>query len=312
MNLNLDVRDLQMVAAIAAAGSVTRAAEELHLTQSALSHRLRAMEDRLGTALFLRLGKRMVPTAAGDRVLATALRVLEDLRASEEDVRRLRAHPAGLLRVCAQCNTGYHWLPPLADVYRRRYPDVELSLAVDCTHRPLEALLEGKLDLALLTQAVRHDHVQLRPLFEDEYAAVVAPDHPFAKRAFVRPQDFAAERLMLYSTSPDDSFTIQRILRPAGVVPRRISFVMLTEAILEMVKARLGISVMQTWAIEPAVRAGDVRAIPITAAGIRRQWHAATLKAAGRVAYVDAFIDLLASQAMPARRKPLPIRRRSG
>jgi LysR family transcriptional regulator for metE and metH len=299
-----------MVAAIAASGSVTRAAGELHRTQSALSHRLRAIEERLGTPLFLRLGKRMVLTAAGDRLVATARRVLEDIRASEEDIRRLRAHPAGLLRVCTQCNTGYHWLPPLADAFRRRFPDVDLSLAVECTKRPLEALLEGKLDLAILTQLVRHDHVQLRPLFEDEYAAVVAPDHSFAKRAFVRPQDFASERLILYSTSPDDSFTIQRILRPAGVVPDRISFVMLTEAILEMVKARLGISVMPTWSIEPALRAGDVRAVPITAAGIRRQWHAATLKAAGSVPYVDAFISLLASRAMPARRKPLPIRRR--
>jgi LysR family transcriptional regulator for metE and metH len=86
---------------------------------------------------------------------------------------------------------------------------------------------------------------------------------------------------------------------------------MLTEAILEMVKARLGISVMQTWAVEPALRAGDVRAIPITAGGIRRRWHAATLKAAGSVAHVDAFIDLLASRSLPARRKPLAIRRRS-
>jgi LysR family transcriptional regulator for metE and metH len=88
-------------------------------------------------------------------------------------------------------------------------------------------------------------------------------------------------------------------------VAQRVSFVMLTEAILEMVKARLGISVMQTWAIEPALRAGDVRAVPITAAGIRRQWHAATLKAAGSVAHVDAFIDLLARRSLPARRRPL-------
>jgi LysR family transcriptional regulator, regulator for metE and metH len=309
--MHLDVQDLQMVAAIAASGSVTRAAGELHLTQSAISHRLRAIEERLGTPLFFRLGKRMVVTAAGDRILTTARRVLEDIKATEEDVRRLGSHQAGVLRVCAQCNTGYHWLPPLADVFRRRYPDVEVSLAVDCTHRPLEALLEGKLDVAILTQSVRHDLVQVRPLFEDEHAAIVAPDHPFAKRAFVRPQDFASERLLLYSSSPDDSFTIQRILRPAGVVPERVSFVMLTEAILEMVKARLGISVMQTWAIEPALRAGDVRAVAITPAGIRRQWHAATLKAAGRVAHVDAFIDLLANRAMPARQKPLSIRRRS-
>jgi LysR family transcriptional regulator for metE and metH len=151
----------------------------------------------------------------------------------------------------------------------------------------------------------------VRPLFEDEHAAIVAPDHPFAKRTFVRPEDFASERLLLYSSSPDDSFTFQTILRPAGVVPQRVTFVMLTEAILEMVKARLGISVMQTWAIEPALRAGDVRAIPITAQGIRRQWSAATLKAAGSVAHVDGFIELLASRAMPARRRPLSLRGRA-
>jgi DNA-binding transcriptional LysR family regulator len=115
--------------------------------------------------------------------------------------------------------------------------------------------------------------------------------------------------LLLYSSSPDDSFTIQKILKPAGVVARRVSFVMLTEAILEMVKARLGVSVMQTWAIAPALRAGDVRAVPITASGIRRQWRAATLTQAGRVPHVDAFIDLLAARAMPARRRPLTVPR---
>jgi LysR family transcriptional regulator, regulator for metE and metH len=308
--MDLDIPDLQMVAAIAASGSVTRAGEALHRTQSAISHRLRAIEERLGTALFFRVGKHMVATAAGERILATARRVLDDIQASEDDIRRLGARRGGVLRVCAQCNTGYHWLPPLAEVFRRRYPEIEVSLAVECTHRPLEALLEGKLDVAILIQAVRHDHVRVRPLFEDEHAAIVAPDHPFATRAFLRPQDFASERLILYSSSPDDNFTIQRVLRPAGVVPERVSFVMLTEAILEMVKARLGISVMQTWAVEPALRAGDVRAIPITAGGIRRPWHAATLKAAGRVAHVEAFIDLLASRSLPARRKPLAIRRR--
>jgi LysR family transcriptional regulator, regulator for metE and metH len=307
--MNVDIQDFQMVVAIAESGSVTRAAGELHRTQSAVSHRLRAIEDRLGTALFLRLGKRMVVTPAGERVLATARRVLEDIRAAEEDVRRLGTRQAGVLRVCAQCNTGYHWLPPLVEVFRRRHPDVEVSLAVECTLRPVDALLEGKLDVAIVTQPVNRDHIRMRPLFEDEHAAIVAPDHPFATRAFVRPEDFASERLLLYSSSPDDSYTIQTILRPAGVTPQRTSFVMLTEAILEMVKARLGISVMQTWAIEPALRAGDVRAIPITARGIRRQWHAATLEAAGPVPHVDAFIELLAARAMPARRRPLRVRR---
>ena len=309
--MDIDTRDLAIVAAIAASGSVTKAAGDLHRTQSAVSHRLRAIEERLGTALFLRVGKRMVVTAAGAQVVAAAGRILDDLRATEEDVRRLGTREAGVLRVCAQCNTGYHWLPPLVETFRRRHPDIEVSLAVEHTVRPVDALLDGKLDVAIVTQPIRHDRLRLRPLFEDEHAAIVAPDHPFAKRAFVRPEDFASERLLLYSSSPDDSYTIQTILRPAGVAPRRVSFVMLTEAILEMVKARLGVSVMQTWAIEPALRAGDVRAIPITASGIHRQWHAATLAAAGKVPYVEAFIELLAARAMPARQRPLAARRRT-
>src|SRR5689334_13797235 len=100
--MDITISDLEMVAAVAAAGSVTRAAAGLHLTQSAVSHRLRAIETRLGAALFLRVGKRMVVTAAGERVTAAARRVLGDLRAVEDDVRRLGTREAGVLRVCAQ------------------------------------------------------------------------------------------------------------------------------------------------------------------------------------------------------------------
>jgi LysR family transcriptional regulator for metE and metH len=302
---NLEVRHLRMIVAVAASGSATKAASEVHLTQSAVSHQLRDVEDRLGTPLFLRVGKRMIPTAAGERVLVTARRVLDEIAATEDDVRRMGAKEAAVIRVCTQCNTGYHWLPPLLETFRRTHPHVDVALAVECTTRPLEALLEGRLDLAIVTQAVRNAQLRVRPLFDDEHAAIVAPDHPFASRPFVRPEDFAGERLLLYSGSAADSFTVQKILRPAGVEPERMSFVMLTEAILEMVKARLGISVMQTWTIEPAIRAGDVRAIPITAAGIHRRWSAATLRAAGPAAHVDAFIELLAARALPARKRPL-------
>ena len=188
---NFEIRHLRMVAAIAASGSVTRAASEVHLTQSAVSHQLRDIEDRLGTPLFLRVGKRMVPTAAGRRVLATAQRVLDELAAAEDDVRRLGANKSGVLRVCAQCNTGYHWLPPLIEVFRVKHPQVDVAIAVECTMRPVEALLDGRLDLAIVTQAIRNQHLRIRPLFDDEHAAIVAPDHPFASRTFVRPEDFA-------------------------------------------------------------------------------------------------------------------------
>ena len=307
---NLEIRHLRMVAAVAASGTVTRAAADVHLTQSAVSHQLRDIEERLGTPLFLRVGKRMIPTAAGERVLSTARRVLEEIETTEDAVRRIGTHQAGVLRVCTQCNTGYHWLPPLLEAFRRKHPQVDVAIAVECTTRPLESLLEGRLDLAIVTQDVQHPQLRVRPLFDDEHAAIVAPDHPFASRPFVRPEDFAGHRLLLYSGSADDSFTVQQILRPAGVEPERISFVMLTEAILEMVKAGLGISVMQTWSVEPSIRSGDVRAIPITANGIRRRWSAVTLRAAPTAPHVEAFIELLAARSLPARKRPLRQRRK--
>jgi LysR family transcriptional regulator, regulator for metE and metH len=306
---DLELRHLRMVAAVAAAGSVTRAATDLNLTQSAVSHQLRDIEVRLGTALFLRVGKRMVPSAAGERILAAARRVLEEVAATEDDVRRLATSTAGVLRVCAQCNTGYHWLPEVVEAFRRTHPAVDVSLALDCTTRPVEALLEGRLDLAIVTQEVDHPQLRVRPLFEDEHAAIVAPNHAFASRPFVRPEDFTGERLLLYSGSTEDSFTVQQVLRPAGVQPGRISFVMLTEAILAMVRAGLGISVMQTWAVEPAIRSGEVRAVPISPTGIQRRWSAVTLRAAPVSAHVTAFIELLVTRAMPARH---PVRRRVG
>ena len=304
---DLELRHLRMVLAIEASGSLTRAAAASYLTPSALSHQLRGIEGRLGTALYLRVGKKLVPTAAGERVLAMARRVLDDVTATEGLIRRLSAGEEAVLRVCAQCNTGYHWLPAVVQTFKRSHPKVHVALAVEHTAHPLEALLDGRLDLAIVTEPVAHAAFAVRPLFEDEHAAIVAPDHPFASRAFVRPEDFAGERLLLYSSSPDDSFTVQKILKPARVEPQSVSFVMLTEALLEMVKARLGISVMQTWAIAPALRAGDVRALPITRDGIHRQWYAVTLRAAGTIPYVEAFVESLSRRALPARQ---PARRR--
>jgi len=297
-----ELRHLRMVAAVHASGSLTRAADALYLTPSALSHQLRAIEARLGTALYLRVGKKLVPTAAGERALAMARRVLEDVAATETVIRQLGGDAGAVIRVCAQCNTGYHWLPPVVQTFKRTHPRVHVALAVEHTVRPLEALLEGRLDLAIVTEPVAHAGCVVRPLFDDEHAAVVAPDHPFASRAFIRPEDFAGERLLLYSSSPDDSFTFQNILRPARVEPVSVSFVMLTEALLEMVKAGLGISVMQTWAIAPALQAGEVRAVPITPDGIHRRWYAVTLRAAGATPHIDAFVDSLTTRALPARR----------
>jgi LysR family transcriptional regulator for metE and metH len=300
-NPTLEVRHLSLVNEIASTGSVTRAAERLHLTQSALSHQLRDIESRLGLQLFLRLGKRMVLTPPGERVLGAATRVLAEITRTEDDLRLMSQHGKGVLRLCTQCNTGYHWLPPLLQSFHRKYPGVDVQIMVNATDRPIEALLEGQIDLAVITSDADDKRLAVSPLFEDELVAVVPPSHPFARRASVEPDDFAEEHLIMYKAERTPSSMFTRVFAPAGVEPARVSQVPLTEAILELVKAGLGISVMARWAIEPAIKAGTVRAVRITRRGVYRAWSVATLKDRVEPKWQKEFVTLLARQALPAK-----------
>jgi LysR family transcriptional regulator for metE and metH len=299
--VDLEVRHLRLVAGIADAGSMTRAAATLHLTQSALSHQLRDIEARFNTPFFLRLGKKMVLTAAGRRVLESARRVLDDLRSAEDEIRRLGAGGGGVIRVCTQCNTGYQWLPPLLAAFHRKHPRVTVNVVAEATDRPVAALLEGRLDLAILTQETDDRRLRIRPLFTDEMVAIVSRAHPLAGRAWITPRELAAEHLLVYSSSPEESFTLRSVLAPAGLTPARISYIMLTEAMIEMARAGLGVGVIPRWSAQAAISSRAVVPLSITRRGVRRQWSAATLKAQPEAPATTTFIDLIAERALPAR-----------
>jgi len=129
--MDLEIRHLKLVAAVAETGSVTRAGNRLHLTQSALSHQLRDAEEQLGAALFERKNGRMILTSAGDRLLQTARAVLTELDRAESDIQKNgdsaknAKGPTGLLRISTQCHTAYHWFPPRLLLFQKKFPGVE-------------------------------------------------------------------------------------------------------------------------------------------------------------------------------------------
>jgi len=293
----LDSRHLRLIDEVARAQSVTRAADRLHVTQSAVSHQLREIEDKVGTPLFLRSGRRMLPTPAGLLLVRAAEKVLEEINGAESAVAAMAQHLGGEFRLCTQCHTGYHWLPPILEDVRRGFPQVDVRIAVEHTMNPIAALLDGKLDLAIVNRVPRDKRLHVQPLFRDEQAVVVHPSHPFATRKFVTPRELGAERLLLYSPSLEESFAVKEILRPAGVEPRDVSFVQLTEAIIEMVKARLGVTVLPIWSIAPALTAGTVTAVRITPHGVHRQWSAVSLAAAAPSQFLAQFLQLLQRHA---------------
>jgi len=291
--MDLEIRHLRLVRSVNTHGSLTRAGAELHLTQSALSHQLRDIELRLGSALFLRVGKRMVLTPAGEQLLRSAVEVLATIERTEEAIRRLAGAGGGVLRLSTACYTCYHWLPSLLKEYRRAHPRVEIQVVAEATHDPLPFLLDGRLDLAIVSDPVRDRRLVARRLFDTEMVVIVAPRHRLATQAYVRLEDFTHETLLIYPPK-EDSTIYQEVLVPAGIRPAELQQIQLTEAIIELVKAGLGVAVLARWAVEPHVKAGTLRAVPLTRRGYRKTWSAATLKDVARVPYMRDFIDLVA------------------
>jgi LysR family transcriptional regulator, regulator for metE and metH len=305
MPMDLEVRHLRLVSAVAELGSLTRAGDRLHLTQSALSHQLRDIESRLGAALFLRVGKRLVLTPAGERLLATARDVLDRLDRTELDIHQMGKARAGMLRLTTECYTCYHWLPPLLVRYRKRFPQVEVRIDVGATGRPLDMLLAGKLDLAIMSSPVRDRRLVSRPVFDDELVVVAARDHRFAKQTHVRLSDLRDETLYVYPPK-EESRVLQEVLVPSGHAPARVEEVMLTESIAELVKAGLGVSVLARWAVQPLVDAGSIVIRPLTARGLRREWRAVMPKDLAGADYIGEFIELLGKHAPTVRASRIP------
>ena len=302
--MDLEVRHLQLVAAVADMGSLTRAGDRLHLTQSALSHQLRGIESRLGVALFLRVGKRLVLTPAGERLLVSAKDILERLAQAEDDIRRMGKEHAGVLRITTECYTCYHWLPPLLMRYRRKFPRVEVRIDVEATRAPIAMLLAGKIDLAIVSSAVTDRRLVSRKVFEDEVVLIAARHHRFAQQPHVRISEMRDETLFIYPPR-EESRVLQEVLLPAGVSPR-IEEVQLTEAITELVKAGLGVAFLARWAVQPLIDAGTIVARPLTARGLHREWRAVMPKDLARADYVLEFIDLLEKHAPTGRSTKAP------
>jgi LysR family transcriptional regulator for metE and metH len=301
--MHLEIRHLKLVAAIAETGSVTRASNRLHLTQSALSHQLRDAEEQLGSRLFERQKGTMTLTVAGERLLKSARTVIEELERAERDIHNDAACgngvDRGVIRLSTECYTVYHWLPPRLRLFQQKFPAVEFELVVEATDNPFAALLDGKLDLAIICDPVRNRKIKYTPLFEDEMVAIVSPEHRMAGKIFAEPQDFAEETVFMYPPKTESSF-LNEILAPAGVSPRRIQEVMLTEAIIEMVRGGLGVSTIARWAVAPQLASGAVVGLPLTANGFHRTWSAAQLRDKQAPAYLQDFIRVLAENPISA------------
>jgi len=297
MPAGLEVRHFQLVAAIADTGSLAAASLKLHLIASALSHQLRDAETRLGGRLFQRRHRKLLLTGAGERMLASARRVLAEI----EEVENGRDAPEDLIRLSTGCYTVYGWLPPVLRRFQAEHPRVELKIVLEATRQPVPALLAGELDLALTTETPDKARLTSTRLFEDELLLLVPAGHRLDRRGRpVSAEELVREHLLVYDAPREQLDVFTRLLWPAGLEPRRVSRVPLTEALVELVRGGVGVATLPRWILPAGAGRRGLAFQRLTPRGIRRRWSAVTLSGS-RPASLDRFVQILKERMSTAR-----------
>jgi LysR family transcriptional regulator for metE and metH len=286
----LELRHLKTLVALREGGNLLRAATLLNVTQSALSHQIKQLEDHHGTVLFERKSVPVRFTPAGERLLRLADAVLPQVEGAERDIVRLAQGAAGQLRIAVECHTCFDWLMPAMDVFRHRWPEVELDIVSGFQADPVGLLYGHRADVAIVSEIDPDESVDYHPLFRFEIVALVAKDHPLAGREYLVAEDFATDTLITYPVPDDMLDVVRQVLKPAGVQTERRT-TELTVAILQLVASRRGIATLPIWAAQNYLNRDYVRAKRISADGLTGRLYAACLPEASAKPYMIDFVE---------------------
>ncbi len=292
----LELRHLKTLLALKETGSVSLAAKRVYLTQSALSHQIKLLEDQYGLPLFERKTQPLHFTAAGERLIKLANDILPKVVEAERDLARVKQGDAGELRIAVECHTCFDWLMPAMDNFRRDWPLVELDIVSGFHTDTVGLLLTHRADWAVVSEIEETAGIIHKPLFSYEMVGLCAKDHPLAAKTVWQAEDFIEQTLITYPVPDDMLDLLRKVLQPKGINPiRRTSE--LTIAIIQLVASKRGVAALPFWAAKPYLDRGYVVARQITDNGLYSNLYAAFREADAGVAFVDDFYQTVKTQS---------------
>jgi LysR family transcriptional regulator for metE and metH len=273
-------------------GSLTAAAAVLHLTQSALSHAMKKLEQQLGTDIWLREGRSLRLTQAGSYVLSVANRVLPQLELAEERIAQFVRGERGTLRIGMECHPCYQWLLKVVSPYLAAWPDVDVDVKQKFQFGGIGALFGYEIDLLVTPDPLFKKGLRFVPVFDYEQVLVVASDHALASERFVKPQQLTDEVLITYPVATDRLDIYTQFLMPAGATPRQHKTIETTDIMLQMVSSGRGVAALPRWLAAEYAEKMDVVALRLGPRGIAKQIFLGAREAERDVDYLKAFVEM--------------------
>ena len=291
---------LQIIVEVESRGSLTAAAEELSLTQSALSHSIKKLEKQLGVLIWTRDGRRLYLTQAGHYLYSLAERILPQLSLAEEHLERFSAGVRGTLRVGMECHPCYQWMLNVTDPYLRSYPDVDIDVIQKFQFGGLGALLNHEIDMLVTPDPVFKPGLTFESVFDYEQVLVVSNQHSLSQKDWVTPQDLQAEVLICYPVPLERLDIYRSFLMPAGLSPALHKRIETTDMILQMVSCGRGVTALPRWLAERYVGSMNLSVLRLGQSGISKQIHLGMRQADSSVDYIAGFVNLARRLVCPA------------
>lgn len=272
MRAPLDSRQLRAFSVLARTGSFTQTARELHLTQSGISHSMKALETDAGCRLLDRLGKKVVLTQAGEQLLQHAERILSEMDNARDSLAQLGKWGKGRLRLGGSTTACQHLLPPVLREFKESFPDHVISLEPGDTPELVSSLLRHRIDLALSLEVEKEPQLEFHPLFTDELHFLVSARHPWARTRHVERGEIPRQNYILYSKRSITFRLIEDYFRREQMVLNGVIEVGSMEATKELVKLGLGISILAPWIARKEIEEGSLVALPLGRKKLPRRW----------------------------------------
>lgn len=289
----MEIKYLKLIKTIADEGNISNSADRLFLTQSALSHQLREIEERMGFKVFIRSRNNWKLTAEGKELYSLSEKVLNEIEQGMKKIQDIQDGCKGTIRISTECYSFYQGLPEFAQKMALLYPELDIQLNVEGTKHPFSQILSDQLDMILTTEKPDHDALEALPLFADEMLAIVHEENPLSLKEHLSPKDFADQHLIIHSYPLETVSVYQHFLKVNRVEPFRITAIPMTEIALEMVSANMGIMCMPKWALRSFKLSESLKFVRLAVQGFKRNHYLVYRQSDKSKVYVRDFIDNL-------------------